>query len=292
MKKWLKRLAMLVLLLVAGIGLLIGVAWWRSNAALAEVYDVNDAPLPMADADLKRGKHLFTSRGCAECHGADGHGEIDIDAGPVFQARAANISPAGLGNRYNANALGVAIRHGLRDDGTTLIFMPSADWADMSDRDTADLVAYLQTLPPAGSPREPSRLGPVGRVLWWLGKADPLLSATIIDHRPRQRGAPPAAATAEYGAYLVPLCQGCHKPDLTGGVELEPGAPKSSNINLARGGLEGWSEADFVAAMRSGKRPDGSQIANLMPWRTVGAMNDTELAALWAYMDKPPGTPE
>ena len=264
-------------------------AWWRAGAELAKVYTITDAPLPMADADLDRGRHLFASRGCAECHGADGHGEFDIDAGPIFQARSANISPTGLGDRYDADSLGVVIRHGIRDDGTPLVFMPTMDLADMSDRDTADLVAYVQTLQPVGAPRERSHIGPLGRVLWLFGKIDPLLPATVIDHSPRQRSAPVAAATAEYGAYLVPMCQGCHLPDLTGGLEIEPGAPKSANINGAKGGLAGWNETNFINAMRSGKRPDGTAIANVMPWRTVGAMNDTELRALWAYMSSPPG---
>jgi len=287
MKKWLRRLAMLVLILVVGAGLLVGVAWWRSDAALARVYVVEDAPLPMADADLERGRHLYASRGCAECHGADGGGGFNLDASPVFHALASNISPSGLADRYDADALGRAIRHGIRDDGTTLVFMPSPDWAEMSDRDTADLVAYVQTLAPVDSPRERSRIGPLGRVLWLFGKADPLLPATIIDHSPRQRGAPVAAATSEYGAYLGQMCQGCHQPTLIGGLEIEPGAPKSANINRASGGLPGWSEQDFIDAMRSGKRPDGSAIAGIMPWRTVGAMNDTELGALWAYMSQP-----
>ena len=290
MKKWLKRLATLVLLLIVGMVLLGGFAWWRAGAELAKVYTITDAPLPMADADLDRGRHLFASRGCAECHGADGHGEFDIDAGPVFQARSANISPTGLGDRYDANGLAAVIRHGIRDDGTTLIFMPAPDWAEMSDRDTADLVAYVQTLSPVGSPRERSSVGPLGRVLWLFGQIDPLLPATIIDHSPRQRGAPVAAATAEYGAYLVPMCQGCHLPNLVGGIEIEPGAPKSANINRAEGGLADWSEADFITSMRTGKRPDGTDIANVMPWRTVGAMNDTELQALWAYLGKPSST--
>lgn len=119
-----------------------------------------------------------------------------------------------------------------------------------------------------------------------IGASDPR-PTFVLNVASTQGGAPLAAATAEYGAYLVPMCQGCHLPALTGGLEIEPGAPKSANINRAAGGLASWTEAQFIAAMRSGKRPDGTDIASVMPWRTVGAMNDTELKALWAYLGKP-----
>lgn len=287
MKVWLKRLGILLLVLVGAVGVLLGVAFWRSEAALGEIHEVNDAPLDMASADLDRGKHLFASRGCSGCHGDDGRGVFTIDAGPVFQVHSANISPTGLGKHYDATKIAAAIRHGVRADGTTLIFMPSFDWAGMSDRDTTDLVAYVQSLAPTGEVNPPTTMGPVGRLLWLLGQADELLPATVIDHGQRERSAPAIAATAEYGAYLAPMCQGCHLPQLTGGLVIEPGAPKSANINRAKGGLPGWTESDFVDAMRSGKRRDGTAIAGVMPWQTVGAMNDTELAALWAYLGDP-----
>ncbi len=286
---WLRRLGMLVLVLVVGVAGVFGVAYWRSEAAIAKTYAIDDAPLPLADADLARGEHLYVSRGCSDCHGKDGAGTLDISAGPVFRAVGANISPTGLGGRYDAAKLAAAIRHGVRADGTTLIFMPSYDYSELSDRDTADLVAYTLQLPPAGEPREASELRPLGRLLWLLGKADELLPAGMIDHRPRDRSAPEAIASAAYGAYLVAVCQGCHRPDLMGGMELEPGKPKSSNINGARGGLQGWTQADFVRAMREGRRPDGRAIDEVMPWRTLGTMTDTELEALWAYLQAPSG---
>ena len=275
------RLLMVLAIVLVGLA---AYAYWHTCRVLNETFHVEDPPLPIGDADLTRGKYLYESRGCAECHGGDGRGVLVLDGAPVIQVRSANINPAGLGGRYDAEKLGAAIRHGLRDDGRTLVFMPSPDWADMSDRDTADIVAYVQSLPASGERQSPSELLPFGRVLYLFGAIDNLLPGTIIDHRPRQRSAPALANSVDYGSYLIPMCQGCHGSDLLGGIEIEPGVPPSPNINVARGGLAGWSKKDFIETLRSGRRPDGSALSGVMPWRSVGAMNETELDALWTYL--------
>lgn len=283
---WLRRVGALLLVLVAAVAVFVGVAWWRSNAAMAHAYSISDAPLPMAAADVARGEYLFETRGCADCHGADGRGTLVMDAGPVAQVHAANITPAGLRGRYDASRLAAAIRHGVRADGTSLIFMPSMDWSELSDRDTADLTAYVLQLPSVAVSHPASRLGPLGRILWFTGKAGGLLPATVIDHSPRLRPEVAIAANAEYGEYLVAMCRSCHGPQLAGGVDLGPGEPKSANINMARGGLAGWTRDDFLHAMHTGIRPDGRKLADIMPWRAVAAMKPVEQDAIWAYLSR------
>ena len=48
--------------------------------------DIKVEPLAYVsdDASLARGKHLFMSRGCAECHGENGGGHIVIDQGGMY----------------------------------------------------------------------------------------------------------------------------------------------------------------------------------------------------------------
>ena len=43
--------------------------------------------------------------------------------------------------------------------------------------------------------------------------------------------------------------------------------------------------------MRTGTRPDGSELHPLMPWREFGTMTDTELDALWAHFGTLPPAP-
>ncbi len=40
----------------------------------------------------------------------------------------------------------------------------------------------------------------------------------------------------------------------------------------------------FAAMMRSGKRPDGSAVSDAMPFATLRNLDDTDLAAMHAYL--------
>lgn len=56
-------------------------------------------------------------------------------------------------------------------------------------------------------------------------------------------------------------------------------------------GIGRWTKMDFYTAVRSGKRPDGSSIDPFMPWGTFKQMTDTELDALWAFLQTQPPRP-
>jgi mono/diheme cytochrome c family protein len=88
---------------------------------------------------------------------------------------------------------------------------------------------------------------------------------------------------ADRGRYLVTImgCTDCHtpghflgQPDMTrflGGSDVGfeiPGLGTFYGANLTPDatGIGGWSEAQIVTAIRTGTRPDGSQLAPAMPW--------------------------
>jgi hypothetical protein len=50
-------------------------------------------------------------------------------------------------------------------------------------------------------------------------------------------------------------------------------------------GLTGWSESDFIRALREGVRPDGTMLDSAMPWRTFALHTDDELRAMWVYLE-------
>lgn len=59
--------------------------------------------------------------------------------------------------------------------------------------------------------------------------------------------------------------------------------------NLTPGGeLRGWTQDDFVTDLRTGTTPTGRQLSEFMPWQYFQNMTDTELAALWAYLQSQP----
>lgn len=286
MRKLLKGLGVLLAVLGVSGAALFGYAWWNSERAIARVYTIDDDPLPALDAAaLERGRHLYVTRGCSDCHRDDGRGGQLFDAGPVALVNPSNLTPAGLQGRYDAYKLAAAIRHGVRDDGRALIFMPSGDYEDMSDDDVAALAAYVLSLPPVAELPPPSEVRPLGRVLHLLGRF-PLLPAESIDHRKRHRNAPDVAPNAQYGFYLAQVCTGCHGQNFAG-TQPGPGAPFASDLRPGAS-TSGWQEADFIRAMREGKRPDGSAIDPFMPWQNIGRMTDVELRAIWAYLQTLP----
>jgi cytochrome c553 len=294
MKKLLKGLGWtLGVLVVALLGLFV-FAWFKTEHDLAQTYTVADPPLAMnADAAaLERGRHLFTELGCSECHGAQGEGHEVFDA-PPGRIVAPNITPTALGKRYDANQIAAAIRHGVRADGHPLRFMPSGDFHNLSDADTAALVAHVQALPPSANDPGTLTIRPLGRVLTVLGLFE-LVSAAQIDHAPREHTAPPEGPTAEYGAYLAQRCTGCHRDDFTGGHV--PGTPPSfadaANLTPHPDALGKWTLEDFQRAIRTGKEPDGTDLDPFMPWKAYSTMSDVELAAIYAYLQSlPPKAP-
>lgn len=287
MHRWVKRIAIAGLVLVAGAGGFYGWAWWQSEAGLARPYAVADAPLrlPTDPASLEHGRHLFETRGCGDCH-AGGVGALVFDAGPLIRLVAPNITPAALAARgYDTDRIAAAIRHGVRADGTPLVFMPAGDWSELSDADTAALIAYMATLPASDNDPGATEIRPLARVLHALGKF-PLIPAETLDHAPRERSAPQVGENAEYGRYVAAVCTGCHGPGLHGGAPLAAGTP--SVPDLTPSGLGDWSEPDFFRLMREGRRPDGRELHPIMPWPSFAKMSDTELRAIWLHLRRLP----
>ena len=89
-----------------------------------------------------------------------------------------------------------------------------------------------------------------------------------------------------YGEYVGRMCAGCHGANYAGGPPLAPGTPPVADLRPSA--LKGWTEADFLRALREGKRPDGSDIDPFMPWNMTSRMTDTELRALWAFLSQLP----
>ncbi|HEX2101291.1 MAG TPA: cytochrome c, partial [Candidatus Synoicihabitans sp.] len=86
--------------------------------------------------------------------------------------------------------------------------------------------------------------------------------------------------------YLAAGCTGCHGSQFAGG--RIPGAPPdwplAANLTPHESArLRTWSEADFFAALRTQRRPDGSQIHPVMP-AAFGQLTDNEIKALWLYL--------
>jgi hypothetical protein len=90
------------------------------------------------------------------------------------------------------------------------------------------------------------------------------------------------------------MCIGCHGAGLSGGKIPggPPDWPAAANLTPGEGSaLVRYKDADqFVAMMRSGRRPDGTVI-QVMPFESIAKMDDVDLPALYAFLKTVPPKP-
>lgn len=289
-----RRIGITLGVLLGAIPLAIGAMYFLSSRALNKTYTVTPPPLaiPPDSASIERGRHLVTGRlVCTDCHGEDLAGRVVIDGMPFGRFVSSNLTPGGVGASYTDADWVRAIRHGIRPNGKSLLFMPSDVFAHLSAQDLAAVIAYLKTIPSVTRVLPPTELGPIGRMLVATNKA-PLVMARQIDHDAPVPTMPPEGETVEYGHYLVESggCFVCHGKNLSGGKFAGgPDDPPASNITPT--GIGTWTEAEFFRAFREGKRANGTPINEFMPWKFMGRMTDSELRAIYLYLKTVPARP-
>ncbi|CAG1018545.1 Fructose dehydrogenase cytochrome subunit [Burkholderiaceae bacterium] len=289
MNKWLKR----SLVGIAAIGVL-GATGLAAGAYLGDRKAQRYVPLQVAAvatpadaASLQRGRYLFATRGCADCHGASGRGEVFIDGGGLY-AKAPNISP-GPGNVVSGYAdedWVRTIRHGVKPNGQPLFIMPSEDYNRLTDADLGALIAYVKQLPPAPGDAGVMRVPALVKTMYAAGLIQD--AAEKIDHDLPAAQPVPEGVTAAHGAYVATMCIGCHGAGLSGGKIPggPPDWPAAANLTPGEGSaMTHYASAEeFAAMLRTGKRPDGTEISKVMPFTSLREMNDTDAHALYAHL--------
>jgi mono/diheme cytochrome c family protein len=243
---------------------------------------------------VARGKHLVTARyTCIACHGATFGGGVMVDAFPIGRLLGPNLT-LGAGSRtadYQPRDWDRIVRHGVLRDGHPAV-MPSVDFQRMSDQELSDIVSYIRSLPPVDNTVPRSTLGPLGKILVATGKMQ--FSASLIaSHTTPHLVYPPAeSASADFGKHLTSICMGCHGSDLSGGPIAggDPSWPPARNLTPDATGLKGWTYEQFVTALTTSRRPDGTALRS--PMKEVAgygqSMTDVERQALWAYLQSLP----
>lgn len=250
-------------------------------------YAVTVRPIGIPDdsATIAAGAHLFAIKGCADCHGADLGGKVFLDDPAVGRLTGANLT-SGQGGRpagYTDLDWLRAMRHGIGTDNKSLKLMPSYEYAKLSDKDMAALIAFCKAQPPVDRSLPPTKTGPLGKVLAVLGKL-PLFPAEKIDHFYQQPATMPVSVTKAYGEYLSVSCSGCHNPRFTGGESPIPGGKKVADIT-AKGNVGKWTVQQFITTLRTGNTPEGLKLKNEdMPWSMTARYSDEELQALFLYL--------
>ena len=113
-----------------------------------------------------------------------------------------------------------------------------------------------------------------------------------------------AQGDAKRGEYLAAAggCIGCHTETRQGAVPYAGGRALKTPFGTFYGpnitpdtqaGLGRWSLADFMGAMREGRRPDGAHYFPAFPYPSFTRISDADLRDLWSYLRtlKPSGQP-
>ncbi len=296
MQRTLKWIAIVVAGLVVLFAILALAANWLAERKRTRVIQLDVAPVAVVydAAAIERGRYLYESRGCMECHGSDGAGRDVVNDPQGMYVHSPNISPGpgSVVKEYTDIDWVRAVRHGVSPQKHALFLMPSKDYSGLTDADLATIIAYARSLPARGEGAV-IRLPFMVKALYAAGAIKD--DAEQIDHALPSPSPVAEAISVEHGAYVAKMCTGCHGDGLSGGKV--PGAPPdwppAANLTPGTGSalVRYPSEAAFATMLRTGKRPDGTPVSGVMPFATLGKLNDTDIGAVYVYLKSLPTRP-
>lgn len=296
LRKLLLSLAALMGLGAASLGGYVYLQVSAFNQSVAKVYKIAVPQVHASDdaSTVERGAHLAHSvAGCAiaECHGPDLSGGKITSVGPLGTTGAPNITSAGMGAVYSDGELMRLVEHGLKRDGTTVLFMVSHEINWLPQDDILAVIAYVRSVNPVSKTGGATQVGVLGKILDRRGKfAWDVARRINHDHLDK---APPPSPTAEYGRHIAKGCMGCHGETFGGGPipGAPPDMPVPANITPDKTGLAGWSFEEFERLADHGIRKNGKPVDPFMPIEMLAHMDQTERKALFSFLTSLPNKP-
>jgi mono/diheme cytochrome c family protein len=244
-----------------------------ARARNGRALDLGPAAGPTAAA-VGRGRRLYASAGCGDCHGPEGRrdGWRPEREGPGGPSRPTDLSePWAFRGGAGIDDIARRILTGL--DGSA---MPSYEAAlsPGQARDVARFVASLARVP-AWEAQDPAEARAAGVQRDPLARGRYLANAMLcpLCHTP---------ISAEDGAYDT-------RYFLAGGMRVTAypwGTWYSRNLTPdPETGLGRWSETDVVRAVRTGVTPDGRRLDPMaMPWPWFSRLTDDDARAIATYL--------
>lgn len=242
--------------------------------------------IPSDSAALALGARLVKAKGCTDCHGADLGGKVFIDDPMLGRLIARNLTKGqgGLPSDHSAEDWILALKHGIRKDGKSLLIMPSNEFTFLSESDMGAIIGYCMQLPKVDRILPEHDLGPLAIVLSDLGKL-PLIPSETIDHNRMLIKEVKSEISVEFGKYLSTSCEGCHRKTMKGGEPIAPGFPVVRDIS-STGNPGKWTDDEFIKTLRTGVTPEGKVLNPAeMPWPMTKEFTDVELKALHLYLN-------
>lgn len=275
--------------ILTGAGIVVGGALLTvlgiSEVRARRHYDVPEHRLtvPTDQATIDHGARLAQVRFCADCHGDGLTGRVLAEGAAIGRLVPPNLTNGRAPRALTDQEWERAVRHGVRADGRALRIMPSHEFTQITDADLAAIVAYARHLPGSTAPLPSTEIGPLIKALDVAGLVD-AYPASLIDHETPHAAQLAATPTPAYGKYMASTCTGCHGTGLSGGKipGTPPEFPPAANITPA--GIGHYTLDDLTRLLRTGVRPDGSHVNDGMPWKFTRSLDDTEIAAIYAYL--------
>ena len=307
MKKALKIIGIGIGSLVVIIGLF--AAFIRFKPLPTYEVATNDLKVEITEARIEKGMALAQGI-CATCHMSENNkyeGRLLMEEPGMGTLRAPNITQHktfGIGS-YSDAELYHLFRTGIKRDGKLALPMM---WKSihMSNEDMYSLIAYLksdhESVQPSDNLIPEFEQSFLTRMLFTVAwKPLPWDGQEVV--------APEVSNTIEYGKYIVQgqlRCYDCHSasfetvndvdPELTphymgGGasvVDIRTGELMvAPNVTMDKEeGIGSWSEEEFIAALKWGKKKDGTGVK--WPMRPYTHLDTVEVRAVYKYLKTVP----
>ena len=256
-----------------------------------------------------RGKQLAMVS-CNHCHLSNGklEGKLLDEGGGLGDVYGPNITQNaehGIGS-YTDGELFYLLRTGIKRDGQ-LAFPMMLRSLHIGDEDIYDLIAFLRSDDPMVQPSDAEQPA--------IEKSFLLRMLYTVAFKPLPYAGEPVPIPAKedqlaYGKYLVDgklICFDCHstsfesnnwvQPEqsvgyLQGGnpmyIKGMPDTVVTPNITLdTEHGIGSWTEQEFLTALTTGKRPDGTVFK--YPMMTYSFLDSTDASAIYSYLQSQTG---
>jgi cytochrome c553 len=269
--RWIVRgLAVLAGLVVLFLVVLYGGSEWILRAG-HKVPDVA-VTVPKDAASIAEGGRLAKIVMCRDCHDANGQGKVLFSvpmvgtvAPPPIAEMAAKLSDAELAR---------LIRHGVKQDGSSTIIMPSQALGHISDDDLGRIIAWIRSLKPGPQDSKArTSFGPIGRFLLLTGTLPTMANPVNVSTAKRP---------ADVGRYYVSVaCQACHK--LHEDSMMDDG---KTRVPALAPMATSYDPVAFQELMRTGRGMSKPDLGLMSVVARVGfsAFTDSEIAAVQAYL--------
>lgn len=259
----------------------------------------------LARDPLTDGKYLVTAGDCASCHTARNGKPMAggrVVPTPFGAIPSPNLTPdrdTGLGD-WSAEDFYRALHSGTAHDGSSLYpAFPFTSYTKVTRADSDAMFAYLRSLPAVRNPTTPNTLR-------WPYRMRSLMASWRLMYFDEGEYPPDPKQSAAWnrGAYLVQglgHCNECHasrnsfgamvtEPFLAGGLIPVQNWYAPDLSMGSQGGLAGWSEADVVALLKTGRSSKGSALGPMaeVVVKSTQHLTDTDLAAIAVYLKSLP----